>query len=161
MSFPENLKRIRIEKGMSQQALAKAAGVSQTAIYHWEKGLRIPKVGSLDRIADVLDVSMDDFFTEVIDGETVINLDAPGISDDELHEYLAYIAPEQVYIPIEEAKPYIMNKLFDSLNDLGQDKAIEQVELLTKIPEYQKELQQEEPPSPQTPPDTPPEPPQD
>lgn len=141
MSFPENLKRIRIEKGMSQQALAKAAGVSQTAIYHWEKGLRVPKVGSLDRVAEVLDVSMDEFFTEIVDGESIIDLDMPGISNNELHKYLAYIAPEHVYI--QETKSDKINELFDDLNDSGQDKAIEQVELLTKIPEYRKNPDEE------------------
>lgn len=161
MSFPENLKRIRLEKGMSQQALAKAAGVSQTAIYHWEKGLRVPKIGSLDRIADALDVTVDDFFIEIVDGKPIVDMDLPGLSEDEIHDYLAYMFPERVYISMEAARPYIINKLLDSLNDLGQDKAIEQVELLTKIPEYQKESQQEESPSSQTPSDTPDEPPQD
>ena len=32
MGFSENLKRIRSEKGLSQQELAKRVGVSQTAI---------------------------------------------------------------------------------------------------------------------------------
>ena len=41
-----------------------------------------------------------------------------------------------------------MSHKMDLLNEKGQDKAIEQVELLTKIPEYQKD--------PETPPDEPP-----
>ena len=34
--------------------------------------------------------------------------------------------------------------MFDILNDVGQDKAIEQVEMLTKIPEYRKENSQDQ-----------------
>lgn len=135
MSFSDNLKRLRIEKGISQQALAKAAGVSQTAVYHWEKGVRTPKVGAVARMATILDVPVEEFFTEYENGEPVIDLDASGMSSEEMHEYINYILPEYIN-SLGETKSDKINELFDSLNDLGQDKAIEQVELLTKIPEY-------------------------
>lgn len=38
---------------------------------------------------------------------------------------------------VEKRRKYI--HAYDSLNSSGQDKAIEQVELLTKIPEYRKD----------------------
>ena len=44
MNFAETLKKIRIEKGYSQQSLAKKAGVSQTAVYSWKKGERKHKL---------------------------------------------------------------------------------------------------------------------
>ena len=58
MNFAETLKKIRIEKGYSQQSLAKKAGVSQTAVYSWEKGERKPKLEQLRRIATALDVTI-------------------------------------------------------------------------------------------------------
>ncbi len=137
VSFSENLKRIRIQKGISQQALSKMVGVSQTAVYHWEKGERIPKIGAVARIASALDVSIEDFFTEVVNGESVINFDGPGLSPDDICEYIEYIAPEQVY-SASKTNSNRINELFNNLNGIGQDKAVEQVELLTKIPEYQK-----------------------
>ena len=36
------------------------------------------------------------------------------------------------------SKKTLINKYYDELNEKGQEKAIEQVELLTKIPEYKK-----------------------
>ena len=39
---------------------------------------------------------------------------------------------------ISSERKKTLEKMFDSLNTLGQDIAIEQVETLTKIPEYQK-----------------------
>ena len=38
-----------------------------------------------------------------------------------------------------EMSDFVMTGLMYQLNDKGQEKAIEQVELLTKIPEYRKE----------------------
>lgn len=58
MSFSDNLKRIRLERGMSQQSLADAAGVSQTSIYQWEKGIRNPKLEQVRSLAKVLHVTI-------------------------------------------------------------------------------------------------------
>ena len=51
MSFSENLKKFRTQKGLSQQKLAELVGVSQTAIYNWEKGERTPKMDAITKIA--------------------------------------------------------------------------------------------------------------
>ena len=60
MSFSENLKKFRTQKGLSQQKLAELVGVSQTAIYNWEKGERTPKMDAITKIADVLGVKLSD-----------------------------------------------------------------------------------------------------
>lgn len=60
MSFSENLKKFRTQKGLSQQRLADLVGVSQTAIYNWEKGERTPKMDAITKIADVLGVKLND-----------------------------------------------------------------------------------------------------
>lgn len=60
MSFSENLKKFRTQKGLSQQKLAELVGVSQTAIYNWEKGERTPKMDAITKIADVLGVKLND-----------------------------------------------------------------------------------------------------
>lgn len=50
-------------KKLSQQELAKRAGVSQTAIYQWEKGTRIPKIEAISKIADALNVKISDLIS--------------------------------------------------------------------------------------------------
>lgn len=60
MSFSENLKKFRTQKGLSQQKLAELVGVSQTAIYNWEKGERTPKMDAITKTADVLGVKLND-----------------------------------------------------------------------------------------------------
>lgn len=55
MNIGEQIKHFRTKKGMSQEELALAIGMSgKKAIYRFEKGIRIPKLSVLHKIADVL-----------------------------------------------------------------------------------------------------------
>ena len=56
--FDETLKRIRKEKGMTQEELAIKVHVARQTVSKWEKGLSIPDVDLLQRIAEALDVEM-------------------------------------------------------------------------------------------------------
>lgn len=46
----------RIDKGMTQKQLADALGVGQSIIARWETGGRVPKMQTLQRIAEALGV---------------------------------------------------------------------------------------------------------
>ena len=94
MGFSENLKRIRSEKGLSQQELAKRVGVSQTAIYQWEKGTRTPKIEAIAKLANVLAIHPTQLFTVKEDGKQVIELNIPHMSMDNIEDYLNVILPE-------------------------------------------------------------------
>ena len=56
----EKLKKIMEEKGVSQAELAENVGVSQAFISYLLKGFKVPSVALLKRIADYLEVTMDD-----------------------------------------------------------------------------------------------------
>ncbi len=60
-SFSANLRRIRKEKGATQEQLAAAAGVSPQAVSKWEAG-SFPDPQLLPNIADFLDVTIDELF---------------------------------------------------------------------------------------------------
>lgn len=49
------LKILRVTKGMSQQELAKALGVTQGAVSQWETGTKQPNEKMLYRLAEVLE----------------------------------------------------------------------------------------------------------
>lgn len=49
------LKILRVTKGMSQQELAKALGVTQGAVSQWETGIKQPNEKMLCRLAEVLE----------------------------------------------------------------------------------------------------------
>ena len=59
----ENIKEFRIEKGLSQAELAQKVGVSQGAIYFWEKGINEPTAGCIIKLAKVFGVTADELLS--------------------------------------------------------------------------------------------------
>ena len=57
--FPERLKQLRKEKGMTQLDLAKALDVSGATVAMWETGKRKPSFEMLDRLTEVFDKRID------------------------------------------------------------------------------------------------------
>lgn len=57
--FAERLKELRQEKGLSQMELAKAIGLGQSSIAHWEKNERVPNAEAIAVIAKFFAVSAD------------------------------------------------------------------------------------------------------
>ena len=64
MNFNTNLKKIRIEKGMTQMQLAEACGVTSQAISNYEMGIREPNLKTLKKQADVLEVTVDELLED-------------------------------------------------------------------------------------------------
>lgn len=56
--------KARIEKGLTQEQLAKAIGVDQRDLSRWELGAVTPRVGSLRKLARALGCSMDDLLCD-------------------------------------------------------------------------------------------------
>ena len=58
--FGENLKRLRLEKNLTQEKLAEFLGVSFQSISKWERGDTYPDITMLPSIASFFDVSVDE-----------------------------------------------------------------------------------------------------
>lgn len=58
--FNENLKTIRKSKGFTQEELAIKINVVRQTVSKWEKGLSVPDADALQRIAEVLDVGVEE-----------------------------------------------------------------------------------------------------
>ena len=54
-----DLRALRERRGMTQAELGRRAGMPAAAVSHFETGLRTPALGSLVRLADALDTSVD------------------------------------------------------------------------------------------------------
>ncbi len=67
----ENIRRIRIRKGLSQKELAEKAGMTNVLLNNYEHGLRNPKAETLQRIAEALGV-----IPEVLQGEEISEIQA-------------------------------------------------------------------------------------
>lgn len=59
MKFPERLKCLRKEAGLTQAAIAKELQVGQNSYSNWEKGNRTPIRPTIERLAEVLNTSAD------------------------------------------------------------------------------------------------------
>ena len=131
MTIGEKIKILRQQKGLTQKQLGDLCGMADSAIRRYESGRANPKIETLEKIAIALDISIDDLSIQkkgILDKFIdILKLDD---YDDEILDDLQKEAFKN--------KNTKMQNLMLELNHLGQDKAIEQVELLTKIPEYQR-----------------------
>jgi transcriptional regulator with XRE-family HTH domain len=58
--FGERLREVRLKRGVTQQALAVAAGMSEAYISNMEHGLKVPSLTTIIRIAVALDCKVMD-----------------------------------------------------------------------------------------------------
>lgn len=123
MTFQTKLLKLRQEFNLSQKQLAEKIGVSQASINYWEKGQRTPSIDAVQKLADFFKIPISELLepstTKLFDDLTTL-----------------FSGPGNLQVDMKGTK---INNLFYQLNEKGQDKAIEQVELLTKIPEYKRE----------------------
>lgn len=87
MSFAENLRLIRKEKGITQEGLAEMLQVSRQAVSKWEAGTGYPETDKLLTIARELNVSLD----YLMDNE-------PATSETESYE-VVYPKTDKIVIP--------------------------------------------------------------
>ena len=62
--FPENLKKARKAKKLSQADLAEAVNMSQASVTMWEAGSRKPNIDTLKLLSKVLDCPLDELMDD-------------------------------------------------------------------------------------------------
>lgn len=60
MSFGSTIATLRKQRGMTQAALAEKMGVTDKAVSKWERDVSFPDVAALPRLAETLEVSVDE-----------------------------------------------------------------------------------------------------
>ena len=138
MSIGEKIREIRISKGMTQKELAAKLDTTQQNLAQYENGKRNPKLMTIQKIADALNVELDELMGGIMSFDT----------GEEFKKAWSERAQNQpanncdsltvVYHNISEKDKKIIS-CFLKLNTIGQEKAIELVDMLTKIPEYKSE----------------------
>ena len=58
MLFADTMKKLREEKGLSQNEIAKRMYVTRTTVSRWESGHRLPDAAMITRLSDVLGVDV-------------------------------------------------------------------------------------------------------
>lgn len=136
MVVGQRIKIARKNQGLTQKELAERAGTATGTIQQYELGKRQPRADQLRAIASSLGVTVD-YLLDVKPARAV----DPNETEAEREKRLGL--PEKYFkrlaTPEEAAR---RDKLLDSfmeMNAIGQQKAVDQVSDLAKIPDYQKE----------------------
>lgn len=130
MDISEQIKTLRRKSGITQKELAQRTGLSVASIQGYEQGKYKPKIEQLQKIALVLNASMYDLtqFTKDVN-----------CTNQELRSTLANDSKSIQRLWGDHIIYY-----YRQLNQQGQEKATELIELLTKIPEYRKDSTDQE-----------------
>ena len=73
-TFSETIKKLRTEKGLSQQALAEKLFVTRPTVARWENGSRLPDTAMISRLADVLGANVNLLFSAAAASEECPNV---------------------------------------------------------------------------------------
>ena len=145
----EMLKLLRKQKGLTQKQLGERCNIAESTIRRYENGGLRPKLETIKRIAVALEVPYGDLLNDR-DSKGFFMIDfSNGLEKEPIS---AYISKEEIaaykngskefsdeWIKMYNSfKKHNLNVLFDKLNEMGQEKALDQVELLTKIEEFTK-----------------------
>ncbi len=83
--FAERLRLLRVARDLRQNRLAELLGIPARSYNRWERGTYVPHVDMLVKLANILQVSMDELI-----GRTDAT-DAPLIRNPELHELMQQV----------------------------------------------------------------------
>ena len=72
--FAETLKKLRIERGLSQIQLGKQMFVNNSTITRWENGTRLPDAAMIIRLSKVLDVDVVTLLSTAVDRDESPNV---------------------------------------------------------------------------------------
>lgn len=143
------IRNYRKEKGWTQRQLGEACGINEANIRKYELGKQNPKLETLTKIATALGINMYvllDGTYEALDlifpsqNQNITPNDTDTSISAGLKEYnkkFLQMTQEQIKTS-KEAIETRTEYLLKSLNEAGQEKAVELLELLSKVPEYQK-----------------------
>lgn len=149
VTFGMALRKARKDAGFSQKGLADASGLSHMSIRRYETDDRFPELDSYLALAKVLpessgiavawiDTHMEQLFSLLPDDQSTKAIEYAVELGNKITKYNC------VRI-IEESEPEFLScisrilELLKSLNTDGRNKAMESIEMISKIPEY-KEL---------------------
>lgn len=165
MPTGSKIKEIRQQKGLTQKQLGDLCGMADSAIRRYENGNANPKIETLQKIATALDEPLSIFLDdELFDAST----DDKDLGTDHVSEILnkrmqkiaqntdltntekANMINDLItsnHIILQEsinhstvAQKQLLSFYFNELNMNGRNKALDQVEMLTKIRDYRKDM---------------------
>ena len=118
------IRKCRTEKGLTQKKLGELCGIADSNIRKYESGNQNPKIETLQKIADALDIPVNRLPAGKI------------ISRDELKEKLSEYGLTHLVPDTEEERTVLEN--CKKLNETGKKESAKRVEELTHLEKYTK-----------------------
>lgn len=143
MTIGERIKEFRLKAGLTQSELAEKLGIPYQSIGQWERGLRSPKIETLQKIAEALGVEP----WQLMGYDGSIRVDTGKHSDkplseqiEDLHKAMQRLG--EAFKPTDdEMLKMNCNAVFscmEKMNRAGQAVAVKTVKTLSEMHEYQK-----------------------
>lgn len=155
MEFNKNLQNLRKQCGLTQKELADKTGLSIGTIQGYEQGKYKPKSEQLIKLSIALgipaqnldpssnlgythsDMELTEVLAKLEQGKEITEIEKQILSDFIQSEQFQTLYSKDTEFKLSQIKKRLIY-VYERLNDKGKYKALEQVELLGKIPEYQK-----------------------
>lgn len=150
MSVGNTIKEARKKAGLTQRELSAKAEIGLASLQRYESDERSPNTATLKKIAAALEISfahllefelVEDFlktFDDVDSVEDLLKVYGVDTFDEFLINFRAGSLEDLLKKFDDDTPKDALISAFDQLNAQGQEKAVESVELLTKVPEYKK-----------------------
>lgn len=134
----DKIRKIRLERGLTQKQLGELCGIADSNIRKYELGTQNPKLQTLRKIAEALNVTLSEL---VVDWTMLTDEE---IQKDFASAKLVSISDgEKTFVKAEDFHNYLYEKIIDGnlklLNNNGKARLANYSADLTKIPEYRKE----------------------
>lgn len=138
MSIGRNIKLLREKHNLSQKDLAEIAGVSDKAVSTWENGIKEPRMGAIQKIADHFGILKSDIIEDKKDNVTNLREDAVPYGSQSVKMPLLgsiaagmplemIVAQDYVNVPVEVAekfpKAFLLRVNGDSMNKVVPENA--------------------------------------
>lgn len=83
MKLNENIAKLRKEKGITQEELAVAVGVTNQTVSKWESGRCCPNIDLLPSLASYFEISIDELMGhEPVEKEVIVNSETKSSTDE-------------------------------------------------------------------------------
>lgn len=76
-SIASQIKKLRKSRGWTQPQLADQLSVSKQTISNWETGIKVPRMGSLQKLADLFNVRIGEITNASIDDNDIFKINKP------------------------------------------------------------------------------------
>ena len=118
------IRKCRTEKGLTQKKLGELCGIADSNIRKYESGNQNPKIETLQKIADALEIPVTRLSSKIL------------ISNEELELELSKYGLEKLVPESKEERIVLEN--CKKLNETGKKEAAKRVEELTHLEKYTK-----------------------